>query len=105
MMQAGKLNERAIIQQTGSGQDALGQPEQTWSAVCNVWANVRHLSGAESIRAGADSSTVKASIRIRYRTDIDAGMRVLVGSTNYNIVAILPAEQKAHLDLVCERIE
>lgn len=104
-MQAGKLNERAIIQQLASGQDALGQPVQTWSTVATVWANVRHLSGSETIRAGADSSAVKASIRIRHRSGLNAGMRVTVGSSVYGIASILPAERKVYIDLVCELVQ
>lgn len=102
-MEAGKLNRRVTIKQLTDGQDEIGQPVQTWADVAAVWAHVRHLSGVETIKADADTSSVKASIRIRRRTDVDAGMRVYLGAVVYEIKAVLPDEE-AHdrLDLACE---
>jgi SPP1 family predicted phage head-tail adaptor len=45
---------------------------------------------------------VRASIRIRYRTDITAAMRVTDGSTVYQVKAVLPDSGRQYLDLVCE---
>lgn len=102
-VRAGALNSRVTIQSPTATQDAAGQPIPTWADVATVWANVRHLSGTESIKADAESSTVKASIRIRKRPGIDASMRVALGSTNYQIRAVLPDEiDRDKMDLVCE---
>jgi SPP1 family predicted phage head-tail adaptor len=102
-MQAGKLNSCVKLQQLTSGQDEIGQPVQTWSDVATVWADIRHLSGLEVVKADSPASVVKASIRIRYRTGINAGMRVLHGATAYNITAVLPDEaKKQYTDLACE---
>jgi SPP1 family predicted phage head-tail adaptor len=46
----------------------------------------------EAIKAGAEASVVQASIRIRYRTDVTSAMRVVHGSTTYEIKAVLPDE-------------
>lgn len=102
-MRAGSLKSRVTIKQLTGGQDEIGQPIQTWTDVARVWANIRHLSGSETIKAGAETSITKASIRIRYRTDINSGMRVYHGSTVYEIKAVLPDEEsRDRLDLVCE---
>lgn len=102
-MQAGKLNHRIAIEAPPTAQDAAGQPIGAWVPVATVWANIRHQSGLEAIKASAVSSTVKASVRIRYRTDITSGMRVLHGATVFNIQAVLPdVTSKQHVDLVCE---
>jgi SPP1 family predicted phage head-tail adaptor len=104
-MQIGKLNRLVTIQQLAAGQDAAGQPVQTWSTLATVWANIRHLSGVETIKAGAETSAVKASIRIRRRTDVTTAMRVVHGSTTYEIKAVLPDEEcRERVDLVCEVI-
>lgn len=101
-MQAGKLRNTVTIQQQTAGQDEIGQP-MTWADVATLWADIRHLSGMEAAKAGTVASTVKASIRFRYRVGINAGMRVLHGSTIYNIAAVMPdAAKKAYVDLVCE---
>ena len=68
-----------------------------------VWARIRNPNGLEAIKADATTSIVKASIRIRYRTGLDASMRVVHGNTYYSILAILPDEVKREfIDLACQ---
>ncbi len=100
---AGQFNRRvSLLMQTG-GQDALGQPVQTWTEIAQVWADIRHLSGMEAIRADAQISTVRASIRVRRRSGLAAGMRVVHGPTVYAIRAVLPDEtDHQSVDLACE---
>lgn len=102
-MQARALNRMVTIQQLETGQDAAGQPSTDWETVCSTLANIRHLSGLEAIKAGAETSVVKASIRVRRRTDVTAAMRVVHGSTTYEIKAVLPDEvDRVYMDLACE---
>ena len=85
-MSAGKYKHLVSIQQLAAGQDALGQPVQTWSEVCAPWADMLNQNGASAVRSGADVSTTKTSIRIRWRTTaITAGMRVVCGSVIYDM--------------------
>lgn len=103
-MQAGRLNRRIVIKQRGTAQDAIGQPVETWTTVATLYAEIKHPAGLTAIKGDADVSIVKASIRIRYRTDIDAGMRAEHGAAIYDIKAVLPDEAgRKHVDLVCER--
>ena len=105
MIAAGQLKTRATIQQRSAAQDALGQPVETWSTVAVVWANVRFPSGLAAVKADADLSVVKASIRIRYQAGIDAGMRVSADGQLFNILAVLPNRHGGHTDLACEVIQ
>lgn len=99
------LNRRVTLQQRSTSQDALGQPVETWSDVATVWADIRHPSGLSAIKADADVSLVKASIRIRYRAGLDAGMRAVHGTVVYDIQAVLPDEaERLYVDLVCVRV-
>lgn len=103
-MQAGQLRHRVTIQQKTAGVDEWGAPlPDAWVDFATVWANVRHLSGTETIKAGADTSVVKASIRIRARNDITAGMRVVHGTSVYDIEAVLPGARD-HVDLACQKV-
>jgi SPP1 family predicted phage head-tail adaptor len=107
-MRAGRLNALVVIQRPAAGQDSAGQPNVGFvnldaAGDGSTWAQIRHLNGLETLRAGAAPSVVRASIRIRYRTDVTARMRVVYGSTVYEIKAVLPDEErKQHVDLVCE---
>jgi SPP1 family predicted phage head-tail adaptor len=103
MLRSGSLNRRVILQQQSVTQDAAGQPVNTWVDVATVWASVLLLSGLETIKADRPASIVKASIRIRHRAGVNAGMRVLVGTAVYEVMAVLPDESKhIHIDLACE---
>jgi len=102
-MQAGRLNRRCVLQTPGTAQDELGQPIPGWTDVATVWADIRMKSGLESIKAGASVSVVQASIRIRYRAGVNAGMRVVHNLTAYNITAVQPdVGGREFVDLVAE---
>jgi SPP1 family predicted phage head-tail adaptor len=101
VMYAGRLRHRVTIERRGTAVDAIGQPVETWSPYATVWADVRHQQGLEAIHAGAPTSVARASIRIRYREDIDHSMRVSYKGKTYNIIAVLPGSPE-HVDLVCE---
>ena len=102
-MQAGSLSTQVTIQAPGTAVDELGQPIPGWTDVATVWADIRMKSGLEAIKAGAVVSTVQASIRIRYRAGINAGMRIVHNLTAYNITAVQPdVGGREFVDLVCE---
>ncbi len=103
-MQAGRLNRRCVIQQPGTAEDELGQPlPEDWVDVATVWADIRMKSGLEAIKAGAPVSVVAASVRIRYRAGVNAGMRVVHNLQAYEIKAVMPdVSGREFLDLACE---
>lgn len=103
-IKAADLTDRITIEQRETGSDDWGQPAETWQVVAVLWASVRYLSGLSAIKAGADVSIRKASIRIRHRTGLDAGMRVLFDGKTFDIQAVLPDGKRLFVDLVCEAV-
>lgn len=102
---AGNLRHMVSIQQQASTEDSLGQRVGAWAELCGVWADIRHASGIEQVRADASVSRLRASIRIRQRDDVTAAMRVVHGSMTYEIKAVVPDMQsRAYVDLVCEAV-
>lgn len=102
-MEAGYLNRRIAIESRSEIYDELGQPIEVWLPILSIWGNVRHLSGVASIKAGANTSIVQASIRIRPLSGINAAMRVKYAGKIYGIKAVLP--NKRYTDLVCELVQ
>ena len=103
MMQAGLLNRRVTLQAPGTTQDELGQPIPGWTDVATLWADIRMKSGLESIKAGAPVSVVQASIRVRYRAGITAGMRIVHNLQAFNITAVMPdVGGREYVDLIAE---
>lgn len=104
---AGRLNRRVTFQRKTLTTDDWGQPIESWADVATVWANVRTISGVGFVNnefqaGGSEVSRTTASIRIRKRNDITHDMRVLVGSSIYDIRAVLPDEEgDEYMDLAC----
>ena len=102
-MQAGRPNRRCTLQSPSQSVDALGQPIPGWTDVATLWADIRLRSGLESIKAGASVSVVQASIRIRYRAGVNAGMRVVHNLVAYEVLAVQPdVGGREYVDLVCQ---
>lgn len=108
-MQAGELNRRITIQSRQSGEDAAGQPIDTWVDVASVWANVKGATGMASIRQSGLQDNVSASLnsysfRIRYRTGLNAGMRVVMTGVPYDVKQVrMDHAGREWTDLVCEQ--
>ena len=101
-MEIGRLSSHVTLQSPSTKEDEIGQPIPGWADVATVWADIRHQGGLEAIKSGADVSIVRASARIRYRSDVTAAMRLVFGATVYSITAVLPDQRRKYLDLVCE---
>ena len=105
-MKAGLLSDRLELQERGGGTNDWGEPlPDDWITVARIWGSVRHLNGSESIKAGANTSTVKASIRVRRRAAVTAGCRILHGEKVYDIEAVLPDSRRIYSDLICKLVE
>lgn len=99
-MKSGLLRHRVMLQTLSAGQDQIGQPVTAWIDTTPLWANVRYLNGLSAIKAGADTSAAKVSIRIRARA-VDAGQRINQGGVIFSIESVLPDAKGEYVDLVC----
>jgi SPP1 family predicted phage head-tail adaptor len=103
---ASTLKHKVSIQSKTADSDAEGQAVENWAEIAAPYADIRHLSGLETVKGGAVTSAVKVSIRIRYRPGLDAGMRVVHGTDVYNIQAVLPDKVRwVYVDLACEVVK
>ena len=103
MFAAGPLKKLITIERLPGGKDNNGDPNSEWVLVTRALANIRFLNGKEALMASKEVSTASASIRIRYRTDVTADMRIVYGGQIFNILAILPnLDSREFLDLACE---
>lgn len=103
-MQAGKLRHRVTLQSFSDAQNpSTGALTRTWDDEADVWADVRYQKGLEAISSATLVSTVKCSIRIRYRSDVIASWKVLHDGKEFNIVGVMPdPTNRRFLDLACE---
>ncbi len=106
MIDPGRRNKQVTIQQkvTGSpAQNSYGEPQTSWEAVAtDIWAAVEPIQGREFWAQQQVQSEVTVRVRIRYRSDIDAGMRVIYGSRILVIESVIdPKEAHEELQLMC----
>jgi len=102
-IRAGTLNRRVSLQRCSSGKDALGQPTATgWVEYANVWAAVLQLNGKEHLGAGEITGLGNASIRIRFRQDVQTGDRVVCQGQVFHVsYPLVNVASREYVDLVC----
>src|SRR3990167_4535385 len=91
MLEAGKLSRQVTIQQRAIGspqRTAMGAPDDACVDLCTTWAAIRPASSRALFAAQAVESLIDTEIEIRYCTDVTAAMRVVYGSTIYNIEGV-----------------
>ena len=109
-VKAGTLRHRVLLENRAVASDALGGEIVTWVPVTTlagdgkVWANVRFMSGMETLRTDAVVATLKASIRILFRNDLNPTARVTYNGQVFNIKAAMPDPEtgRDYIDLACE---
>lgn len=92
----GQLDRRVVLQSPATTRDAAGGAIVSYSTSATVWAAQRPLSGARLFAAQAKRYAAEFSYRIRYRTDVVPGWRLLHGTRTYEITAITELG-RAHL--------
>lgn len=91
-MNAGLLNTRCRIEQKSTTQDPVyGTELVTWTALATVWCAVQDElpSKSEAVKQGLAMSAQRTRVRMRYRTDLDSSMRLVINrpaETVYQIV-------------------
>lgn len=99
-VQAQKLNRRIAIERKTTAKDEFGQTVLAWVPVCKLWAHGKSITGSgfvnqEFATAGTEVSRATASFRVRRRSGIEAGMRIVERrsgwpTTYYDIKVVLP---------------
>lgn len=100
-----RLRHRVDIEAFSVTQDSeTGAMTESWVAIAEgVAAEIVPVSGREFVAGAAIQSLVNTRITIRYDAAVAAGMRIVHGSTIYNIRAVLPDPSlRHHLTLMCQ---
>ncbi len=104
-MRAGQLKHRITIQSKSASQNTYGEEVITWADWATVWAAVEPLQGREFLDGKQITAEVTTRIRIRYRSGILPEYRVKFGSIYYDILSIIPLEERdREIHLMCQEI-
>lgn len=75
-MQAGKLNERIVIEKNTPVRNSYGELVPGWATYTTVWAGVSPKSVTEGFKSNQELAQAVKAFRIRHRTDLTEQMRI-----------------------------
>lgn len=108
-IQVNNLDTRIRIEYKSVTPDPVyGTEVITWLPKATVWAEIMGVlptrQQSEQMRSNTQVSVRRARVRMRYRSDIDASMRCIIGGVVHQIVGG-PAEIGRHeyMELLLER--
>ena len=96
MSGAGALRERVTIEQATRVTDGVGGASTNWSELATVWALVMPQSGRETLTGGRVEAQQSYKIKIRYRDDVTAAMRVIWMARTLNIRSVMDPDERKH---------
>lgn len=104
MIRAGRLGERVTIQSLTTTAVSGGFSE-SWTTVATVWAGVEPLLGRELMMAEQAQYEARVRVRMRYRSGINSSMRVVHGSTVYQVESVINSySADRELVLMCKEV-
>jgi SPP1 family predicted phage head-tail adaptor len=89
-VQIADLNTRITLQVPTISKDAGSAQTTTYANVGTnptIWSNWVYDHGQELVQGGAKQSVLRATVTIRYRSDVLSTWRVVLGSDNWNIIS------------------
>jgi SPP1 family predicted phage head-tail adaptor len=103
LIAAGQYRHRITIQDCAKTENSLGEVLSVWQdVVTGASAWVEDLRGRELLAAQEIHGEVDTRIRLRYRSGINARMRVLFRGCPYNIQAVIRGDaMNVELILLC----
>ncbi len=93
-MKAGKMIHRVIIQEPIESKGSMGGTTKTWVNFHKCWADIRELSGREVVQSEQVQSEITATCFIRYRSNIDASMRISHDGRLFQIESVINKDGK-----------
>ena len=92
-MNPGKLDKRLTFQvKDEDAKSPDGDPIDDYKDAFTVWGSFIFLKGRKYFEAAAANSEVQGETEIRFRTDVNADMKMKYKNTFYDIVSVIPTE-------------
>lgn len=91
-MNLGLLDTRCRIERRIATKDAeYGAPVVSWELLGVVWCSIQDElpSKSEAVKNGLEIAMQRASVRMRYRTDVDSSMRLVINRPDRHIYQIV----------------
>lgn len=101
----GRMRRRLTIQQPVDADDDAGGSVRSYAELATVFAAVEPVSSRRETDAGEDRAIATHRIVIRYRTDVTAQHRLVLGTRVFRILGIVDvAAEHRFLDILAEEL-
>jgi SPP1 family predicted phage head-tail adaptor len=98
------MDRRVTLQSRTVSRDATGAGIETFATLATVWAERRNMAGREQQMSGSETAMADAVYRIRWRTGIQADMRVVEGAATWDVFSVNEIGRREGLELTCSRV-
>jgi SPP1 family predicted phage head-tail adaptor len=99
------LDQRAALMAHTLQPDGGGGCSESWQTFAAVWVKITPLGAADRFAPDGLESRVRHRVRLRRRSDLAAGQRVVVGNRTLKVHAVLDdGPQQPFVDLLCEEL-
>ena len=99
-MHIGMMDRRITLQSRTVAQDAMGEPDETWSTLATVWAQVVALRADEPFtNSEQHQAKVTHVFKAYHRTDIDTTCRIVYQGDYYNIESVKELGRRQGMEL------
>lgn len=103
-MRAGQLNRLISLQRKVEAKDDDGDLVKSWSEFAKPWARKVDLAGRELEAAMSISQEISVRFLVRYRTDVEQGMRIALDGEFYHVIAALDRRgDRDELQIYCSK--
>ena len=102
-MDTGRLNKRVQFGSITSESDDYGQPISSFTDKFKAWANIKYVSGRESLLANVVTvNQTIITIVCRYRSDLTLKDKVKYDGQTWKITNIAPDERNNFMNVTAE---
>ncbi|QBP75402.1 head-tail adaptor protein [Herbaspirillum huttiense] len=103
-MRAGQLNRRISLQRKLEAKNDVGDIVKSWAELSKTWARKIDISGRELDAAMSISPEVSVKFLVRYREDIEHGMRIVLEGKAYRVISALDKKgNREELQVYCTK--
>ena len=86
-MNPAQLNQRLTIEQKTGVEDDTGNTLDEWQLFKRVWAKLTPQASSETESSDSTQAVTRYQVRIRYRSNVTAAMRLTKGERIFHITA------------------
>ena len=101
-MNPGTMDRQVVVEQYTTTRDNWNTPTKTWSTLATIWARKRDQRSGEVVELDQMVNLNRTLWTIRYRSDIDATMRIAYAGQFHYIVGIREIGRKELMEITTE---